>query len=397
MTAACVSILLGATGCEKSPFGADAGSESGSSNASSESMSRDRSISRNGSSSASITMPAYPLLVSAARSIVDKKTDEDIYDVFVNAVIASTGSAPEFEFPENYDNLSEEDRISIDMNALSNAFDRAYSYLDSQPGMCKSMSNSDAMKKLKSIAGKTLPESYNYFIGEGGENTINKLLLQMAEINGIDVIPEPASVEDENKEQRKKIKSFLKNNCPSQADNINKELAELIAFAGTPCMGWPGIMEPYARAATSKIESANIIASEALKGISANTLKNPEHAKKILADRLLRLTNDRKFVAAVKEAGDLKSKGNVMLDLSGSEYPIQFTIGGESNFGCSKDGWHMFSNGIEFFGGGKVMGQDITLALESAISTSETRTSGTASSGDSGTRQNSGARVSTPQ
>lgn len=395
-TVACVSILAGLTACEKSPFGADAGSDAGSSNSTSENIGRDRSISRSGSSSASITMPAYPLLVDAARNVLELKTNNDIYYTFAQALM----EAPEYPWPENYEELNNEEIERLNEEVARHNLNGFYSSVDTLPAMCGKMLNSEAMRSVFTSTGLPEFEFYRAFVGGGVSSMFSELVDLMPGAAGGDA--EESSAEASPDPAVQKVKAALAKFCPSTAPKIDKKLFNSILYVGRPCQGWVGRFVDeentiFARNSTHHVIVANLVAAEALKGISSITLKDPDHAKKVLADRLIKLSQDQKFVASVQAAGLQKINANMRFNFAGSSEPVEFIIDGNTAMACGKNGWSMHYNGIDYFGGGKVMGQDVALALESVVSTSETRSSGTSSSSDTSTSQRSGSRVGTPQ
>lgn len=129
-------------------------------------------------------------------------------------------------------------------------------------------------------------------------------------------------------------------------------------------------------------ERINLAASEIIKGVQANALRDPDDAKLKLKVALADFVKAGSFDVVKKEFG-----GNICQDatlsLSGSQkHAVEYRCGGVI-YGGDSQGWAITKNGIEWFGNGAIMGKKIDLALDSAISTGMSKRSGISS--DQGT------------
>jgi hypothetical protein len=129
-------------------------------------------------------------------------------------------------------------------------------------------------------------------------------------------------------------------------------------------------------------ERVNLAASEIIKGVQANALRDPDDAKLKLKVALADFVKAGGFDVAKKEFGEGICR-DATLNFSGSqEHKVEFSCGG-AIYGGDSQGWSITKNGIDWFGNGVIMGKKIDLALDSAISTGMSKRSGISS--DQGT------------
>lgn len=88
------AILLTSAACDRLPFSSGAGGDTTSSNSTSGTISRDRSIDNTESSSVSVSMPAYPLLIEAAESLASESEKNAVVDAILFASTPCAGWPP---------------------------------------------------------------------------------------------------------------------------------------------------------------------------------------------------------------------------------------------------------------------------------------------------------------
>lgn len=177
-------------------------------------------------------------------------------------------------------------------------------------------------------------------------------------------------------------------------------LADAIVQAASGEAGWPhGIgfdvsrarnwSMPYAR----MVEFVSVASAELAKNIGSNALRDPVDAQQRLRAALVTMAKN----GTVKAAWDQSQvDGNYQVNFSGNQkYPVEFNVSG-TTYGRDQAGWHVVKYGIPWFGGGKLLGKDMTIAMQSAVSTdmsiSQSRGQDVGSRAQSETRGEAGIR-----
>lgn len=130
-------------------------------------------------------------------------------------------------------------------------------------------------------------------------------------------------------------------------------------------------------------ERVNLAASEIIKAVQANALRDPDDAKLKLKIALADFVKAGGFDVVKKEFGEGICR-NATLNMSGSQkHAVEYSCG-DATYGGDTNGWSIIKNGIEWFGNGVIMGKKIDLALDSAISTGMSKRSGISSDQSNG-------------
>lgn len=374
------------TGCERLPLGGDAGSETNAGNRSESSIARDRSMSSDSTAKATISMPAFPLLIEAADELSISVAD---YELAILAVITGSFQALPADVIEK---MPDEEALAL-----------MYESLKDSPPICKRVDNVNLFDGYHKILS---PETVSGI-------DINALVLRRIRVmlsgltEGSKAAERPETEEGalakaQQDEKERQVNAYFSKHCGTLPDT---RLVRAIRFASEPCTGWPretllDAQSPElartAREWATTVEVANYAGAEALRGLGANSLRDPEQAKRKIKDNLTRVSSDQATVKALLNTAREKMHRSLSYNWSGNQkHPIEYTVDGRHVLGCDQQGWHLVSGNIEVFGGGKVFGQEITLALENAISTSVSSRSASGSTQDAGTSNSSGARAGT--
>lgn len=374
------------TGCERLPLGGDASSETNAGNRSESSIARDRSMSSDSTAKATISMPAFPLLIEAASELSISVAD---YERATLSTITESLQALPTDVVEE---MANEEAIALMYESLKNS-----------PPICKHIDNVNLFDGYHKILFPETTSGINI-----GNLVLRGFSLMLAGLpEGSNAAEQPQTEEEalakaQQDEKERQVNAYFSKHCGALPDT---RLVRAIRFASEPCTGWPretklNAQSPeLARAArewATTVEVANYAGAEALRGLSANSLRDPEHAKSKIKDNLMRVSSDQATINTLLNAAHEKMHRSLNYNWSGNQkYPIEYTVDGRHVLGCDQQGWHLVSGNIEMFGGGKVFGQEITLALESTISTSVSSRSSSGSTQDAGTSNSTGARAGT--
>jgi len=160
-------------------------------------------------------------------------------------------------------------------------------------------------------------------------------------------------------------------------------LANMIITSAEGDVGWPGSIgfnvnkayewaSPFARL----VEVVNLSGAEILKFIPSRALRDPDDAKARIRAAMVDFVKAGKVKAVWDQTN---TEGDFNANWSPTQaYPVHFRIG-STYYGRDQAGWHIIKNGIEWFGSGKVLGRDMTVALQSVISTGMSKSTGTGS------------------
>lgn len=184
---------------------------------------------------------------------------------------------------------------------------------------------------------------------------------------------------------------------PSQIEQpatAQKYGAVAIASMAHPWQGWPyscfGCAKEgtWARGMAQQVVFSNIVLSEILPRLSAQTLADPAAAQAAIIAAYKAIPSAQ-LIDAYKQAGQ-QVQGGISFDFTGSgPAPIHYQIG-DNDFQASPAGWKWTMSGVPWFGEGRVSGKDVELSLASAIDKSQSQTSGTGTSTGTSTEQGAG-------
>lgn len=167
-----------------------------------------------------------------------------------------------------------------------------------------------------------------------------------------------------------------------------------IASMSYPWQGWPfscfGCAKEatWARGMAQQVIFSNMILSQILPKLSAQTLADPAAAQSAII-AAYKAIPAQQLVAAYNQASQ-QAQGQINFDFSGSQpSPVHFMIG-SNDFQASPTGWKWSMAGVPWYGEGRISGKNIELALVSAIDKSQSQTSGSGTSTGTATEQGAG-------
>jgi len=141
------------------------------------------------------------------------------------------------------------------------------------------------------------------------------------------------------------------------------------------CFGCPSQAD-WAHTQAERVAFANLVLSEVAAHLPKTALSDPSAAHKTILAAFLSIPAETLDAAYKQAAREIGSGRTFTPDFSGSE-GVHYFLNGE-DFKGGPTGWVWSKNGAAWFGDGVLSGQKVEVALESAINTGATESSGSA-------------------
>lgn len=181
---------------------------------------------------------------------------------------------------------------------------------------------------------------------------------------------------------------------PRNAKDPHVIAAREILSVTRPAVAWPiacfgcAAQASWAHEQAGRVAYANLLLTQIAGHLPAQSLADPSAAHKAILGVFLAIP-PATLDAARKQAGKQVREGAFTPDFSGGE-GVHFLLG-SSDFKGGPAGWSWAQNGTTWFGDGQISGQKVEVALDSAIDTGSTESSGTGTTtGTSAENANSG-------
>ncbi len=181
---------------------------------------------------------------------------------------------------------------------------------------------------------------------------------------------------------------------PRGAKDPHVTAAREIISVSQPVLGWPiacfgcSAQASWARGQAVRVAYANLVLTELSDRLPTQAMANSAAARKAIIATFLTIPAAT-LDADRREAEKQVHGGSFTPDFSGGD-DVHFMLG-TSGFRGGDSGWVWAEGGAPWYGDGLISGQKVELALDSAIDTGTTETSGTGSTtGTEAGRENTG-------
>ncbi len=181
---------------------------------------------------------------------------------------------------------------------------------------------------------------------------------------------------------------------PARSTDPHVIAAREIISVARPAVAWPiacfscSAQTVWARQQAARVGFANLVLTETAQHLQSQALADPAAARKAIITAFLAIP-PATLDAARQQALRALHGATFTPDFSGGE-GVHFLMGA-SDFKGGPAGWAWAKNGVTWYGDGALSGQKVELALDSAIDTGTTETSGTGSTtGTEAGRENTG-------
>jgi uncharacterized protein YceK len=168
---------------------------------------------------------------------------------------------------------------------------------------------------------------------------------------------------------------------PKGSHDPHAVAAREILGAIRPSLGWPvacfgcAAQASWAVKNAARVNFADLVLTQLALSVQGRALADPQAARQAIVTAYLAMT-PATLDAARKQAAE-SAQGAFIPDFSGAD-GVSYRLGSSAYHGDGK-GWSVDQNGVAWFGDGVLSGQKIEIALDNAIDTGITQTSGTGS------------------